>query len=146
MASNTRANSRRKGRRAMGEINMVPFIDVMLVLLTIFMLTAPLITIGEIKLPSAANTGQNSQGQVLTLSIDKDENYTLGNKQNSRLARGSLDTVLAQVQSEQAAAPQTPVVIAADKRLSYEAVLRVMNQLGQAGVAQMTLQLEKTPN
>lgn len=146
MASNTRTNSRRKGRRAMGEINMVPFIDVMLVLLTIFMLTAPLITLGEIKLPSVANTGQNSQGQVLTLSIDKDENYTLGNKQNSRLARGSLDTVMAQVRSELAAAPKTPVVIAADKRLSYEAVMRVMNQLGQAGVAQMTLQLEKTPN
>ena len=146
MASNTRSNSRRKGRRAMGEINMVPFIDVMLVLLTIFMLTAPLITIGEIKLPSAANTGQNSQGQVLTLSIDKDENYQVGNKQNSRLARGSLDTVMAQVRSELAAAPKTPVVIAADKRLSYEAVMRVMNQLGQAGVAQMTLQLEKTPN
>ena len=146
MASNTRTNSRRKGRRAMGEINMVPFIDVMLVLLTIFMLTAPLITIGEIKLPSAANTGQNSQGQVLTLRIDKDENYQVGNKQNSRLARGSLDTVMAQVRSELAAAPKTPVVIAADKRLSYEAVMRVMNQLGQAGVAQMTLQLEKTPN
>ena len=146
MASNTRSNSRRKGRRAMGEINMVPFIDVMLVLLTIFMLTAPLITIGEIKLPSAANTGQNSQGQVLTLSIDKDENYQVGNKQNSRLARGSLDTVMAQVRSELAAAPKTPVVIAAHKRLSYEAVMRVMNQLGQAGVAQMTLQLEKTPN
>ena len=144
MASNTRTNSRRKGRRAMGEINMVPFIDVMLVLLTIFMLTAPLITIGEIKLPSAANTGQNSQGQVLTLSIDKDENYQVGNKQNRRLAVGSLDTVLAQVQSEQAAAPQTPVVIAADKRLSYETVMRAMDKLRQAGVTQIALQLESS--
>lgn len=144
MASNTRSNSRRKGRRAMGEINMVPFIDVMLVLLTIFMLTAPLITIGEIKLPSAANTGQNSQGQVLTLSIDKDENYQVGNKQNRRLAVGSLDTVLAQVQSELAAAPKTPLVIAADKRLSYEAVMRAMDKLRQAGVTQIALQLESS--
>ena len=145
MASNTRTNSRRKGRRAMGEINMVPFIDVMLVLLTIFMLTAPLITIGEIKLPSAANTGQNSQAQVLTLSIDKDEHYQLGNKQNSRLGRGSLKEMLALLQSEQEAAPQTPVVIAADKSLSYEVVMRAMDKVRKTGITQIALQLETSP-
>ena len=74
--------SRGRGRRSMNEINMVPFIDVMLVLLIIFMVTAPLITTGVVDLPSVGKSAQRPQSVVevivgtdekLRLKVDKSE-------------------------------------------------------------------------
>ena len=141
MASNTRSNSRRKGRRAMGEINMVPFIDVMLVLLTIFMVTAPLITTGNIDLPSVSKSAPAQEaGDVLTLSIDAKGQYQLSSKRKGVLAdQGSLPDLVAQVQSLQSANPQLPIVIAASRKLSYDSVMQAMDALRKAQIQQIGL-------
>ena len=105
--SRVQSHRRPRSRRAMGEINMVPFIDVMLVLLTIFMVTAPLITTGNIDLPSVSKSAPPQEaGDVLTLSINAQEQYQLSSKRKGVLADdGNLPDLVAQVQSLQTANP-----------------------------------------
>jgi len=139
-------NSRRsRGRRAMGEINMVPFIDVMLVLLTIFMVTAPLITTGNIDLPSVSKSASPQEaGDVLTLSINAQGEYQLSSKRKGVLADdASLADIVAQVQSLQTASPQLPVVIAASRKLSYDSVMQAMDALRKAQIQQIGLAVAK---
>jgi biopolymer transport protein TolR len=132
---------RRRSRRAMGEINMVPFIDVMLVLLTIFMVTAPLITTGNIDLPSVSKSAAPQEaGDVLTLSINAKGEYQLSSKRKGVLAdEGSLPDLVAQVQSLQSANPQLPIVIAASRKLSYDSVMQAMDALRKAQIQQIGL-------
>ena len=137
---------RRRSRRAMGEINMVPFIDVMLVLLTIFMVTAPLITTGNIDLPSVSKSAPAQEaGDVLTLSIDAKGQYQLSSKRKGVLAdQGSLPDLVAQVQSLQSANPQLPIVIAASRKLSYDSVMQAMDALRKAQIQQIGLAVANT--
>ena len=126
----------------MGEINMVPFIDVMLVLLTIFMVTAPLITTGNIDLPSVSKSAPPQEaGDVLTLSINAQGQYQLGRKRKGVLADegSSLADVVAQVQNLQSANPGLPVVIAASRKLSYDTVMRAMDALRKAQIQHIGL-------
>jgi biopolymer transport protein TolR len=136
------ARSNRRSRRGMSEINMVPFIDVMLVLLTIFMVTAPLITTGNIQLPSVSKAAAPEQtGDVLTLSIKTQGQYQLSSKRQGVLRdQASLTEVLAQIQALQT--PQSPspvVIIASDKTLSYDSVIQVIDALRKAQVQQIGL-------
>ena len=130
----------------MGEINMVPFIDVMLVLLTIFMVTAPLITTGNIDLPSVSKSAPAQEaGDVLTLSIDVKGQYQLSSKRKGVLAdQGSLQDLVAQVQSLQSANPQLPIVIAASRKLSYDSVMQAMDALRKAQIQQIGLAVANT--
>ena len=130
----------------MGEINMVPFIDVMLVLLTIFMVTAPLITTGNIDLPSVSKSAPAQEaGDVLTLSIDAKGQYQLSSKRKGVLAeQGSLPDLVAQVQSLQSANPQLPIVIAASRKLSYDSVMQAMDALRKAQIQQIGLAVANT--
>ena len=130
----------------MGEINMVPFIDVMLVLLTIFMVTAPLITTGNIDLPSVSKSAPAQEaGDVLTLSIDAKGQYQLSSKRKGVLAdQGSLPDLVAQVQSQQSANPQLPIVIAASRKLSYDSVMQAMDALRKAQIQQIGLAVANT--
>ena len=139
--SRVQSHRRPRSRRAMGEINMVPFIDVMLVLLTIFMVTAPLITTGNIDLPSVSKSAPPQEaGDVLTLSIKAQGQYQLSSKRKGVLADdGNLPDLVAQVQSLQTANPQLPVVIAASRKLSYDTVMQVMDALRKAQVQQIGL-------
>ena len=139
--SRVQSHRRPRSRRAMGEINMVPFIDVMLVLLTIFMVTAPLITTGNIDLPSVSKSAPPEEaGDVLTLSINAQKQYQLSSKRKGVLADdGNLPDLVAQVQSLQTANPQLPVVIAASRKLSYDTVMQVMDALRKAQVQQIGL-------
>lgn len=132
---------RRRSRRAMGEINMVPFIDVMLVLLTIFMVTAPLITTGNIDLPSVSKSAPPQEaGDVLTLSINAQGQYQLSSKRKGVLLdEGRLPDLVAQIQNLQTANPQLPVVIAASRKLSYDTVMRAMDALRKAQIQQIGL-------
>ena len=129
----------------MGEINMVPFIDVMLVLLTIFMVTAPLITTGNIDLPSVSKSAPAQEaGDVLTLSINAQGDYQLSSKRKGVLADdASLADIVAQVQSLQTASPQLPVVIAASRKLSYDSVMQAMDALRKAQIQQIGLAVAK---
>ena len=130
----------------MGEINMVPFIDVMLVLLTIFMVTAPLITTGNIDLPSVRKRAPAQEaGDVLTISIDAKGQYQLSSKRKGVLAdQGSLPDLVAQVQSLQSANPQLPIVIAASRKLSYDSVMQAMDALRKAQIQQIGLAVANT--
>ena len=144
--SRVQSHRRPRSRRAMGEINMVPFIDVMLVLLTIFMVTAPLITTGNIDLPSVSKSAPAQEaGDVLTLSIDVKGQYQLSSKRKGVLAdQGSLQDLVAQVQSLQSANPQLPIVIAASRKLSYDSVMQAMDALRKAQIQQIGLAVANT--
>src|SRR3954447_16371816 len=118
--------SRGRGRRTINEINMVPFIDVMLVLLIIFMVTAPLIAPSMIDLPRVG-TGTKPPAQLIQVVIGKDEALDL--KIDSKTTRLHLEDVVAAVTGAQGAQPagDSAVVISADRSVKYETVVRVMD-------------------
>lgn len=119
----------RRPRRFMNQINVVPYIDVMLVLLIIFMVTAPLINPGQIELPSV---GQALKPPVapLEVQIRADKSLYLRDLEKSsterKISRGEL---VEAVKAQQARNPEQAVVISADKSVRYEEVLKVMDEL-----------------
>ena len=141
---------RGRGRRTINEINMVPFIDVMLVLLIIFMVTAPLITPSLIDLPSVGKA--NRQPDVkLEVVINKDESLELraaaaqgASPAAQRLALGDLSARVLQLQNGQAAG-SVAVVISADRSVKYESVVKVMDTLQRAGVQRVGLSVQLAP-
>ncbi len=137
-------SSRGRGRRTISEINMVPFIDVMLVLLIIFMVTAPLITPSLIDLPSVGKANRQPD-QKIEILIAKDE--TLEMKLDDRNQRLTLAEVAAAVQRVQAGhEPGTSaVVISADRNVKYETVVRVMDTLQRANVQRVGLSVQLAP-
>jgi biopolymer transport protein TolR len=127
----------------MNEINMVPFIDVMLVLLIIFMVTAPLITPSMINLPSVSKAApQPAQPIELLISRNKIEiKPATGAPVTSTLAEvGSV--VKALQPAVEAGQQATPVLIAADKSIRYETVVKVMDELNKAGVGRIALSVQ----
>ena len=128
--------SRGRGRRTINEINMVPFIDVMLVLLIIFMVTAPLIRPGTINLPSVAKSSQQA-ADVVQVEIKRDGTLALHGKAESSTLQ--LDSIATAVPEAQAGDPARPVVISADREVQYDQVIQVMDRLRQAGVQRIGL-------
>jgi biopolymer transport protein TolR len=124
------ALDRRHSRRLMNEINVVPYIDVMLVLLVIFMVTAPLINPGQIELPQVAKTS-NPPVQPMEVSIRTDGSLSL----RDRSSRNPVDRQLSrnelikEIKAKQARNADQAVVISADKDVRYAAVLEVMDML-----------------
>ncbi len=135
----SRGGSRR--RRAMNEINMVPFIDVMLVLLIIFMVTAPLITTGMVDLPSVGKSNQRPN-QVIELVLGLDEKLRLRIDQEDS-GSVTLKELPARVKQAQAGDAQVPVVISAERNVRYDAVVRVMDTLQRAGVQRVGLSVKQ---
>jgi biopolymer transport protein TolR len=132
-------SERRNKRRQMNEINVVPYIDVMLVLLVIFMITAPLISPGQIELPQI---GKSLAPPVAPLEvvIRADGTLTLRDRNKAgteqTISRIQLVETIKQKQSENA---DQPVVIAADKSVRYEEVMNVMDILQQQQVKKVGL-------
>ena len=126
-------------RRTINEINMVPFIDVMLVLLIIFMVTAPLVTPSLIDLPSVGKAGRQPD-RVIQVVIGKDEQMELKDGKNSSPV--STRDLAAAVKRAQAGEPATPVVISADRNVKYESVVKVMDTLQRAGVQRVGLSVK----
>src|SRR5262245_20355425 len=118
-------SARGSRRRTISEINMVPFIDVMLVLLIIFMVSAPLITPSLIDLPTVGK-GTTPPAHVVEVVVTPDESLKI-RVDGKDGARVSLKQLAAEVKSAQAGDDRTPVVISADKSVKYEAVVRVMD-------------------
>ena len=136
MASvSSRGGSRR--RRTMNEINMVPFIDVMLVLLIIFMVSAPLITTGVVDLPSVGKSKQQPK-QVIQIIVGTDERLKIKIDQIEPESI-PLNRLAERVKKAQGPEGNDPVVISADKNVKYEAVVQVMDTLQRAGVARVGL-------
>jgi biopolymer transport protein TolR len=130
---------RRSGRRLMNQINVVPYIDVMLVLLVIFMVTAPLINPGQVELPSIGKTS-DPPIQPMEVSIQSDGSLLMRDRarstQESKVTR---DQLVAAIREKQKQNPDQAVVIAADKDVRYEAVLEVMDMLQQHQVRKVGL-------
>ena len=131
--------TRGRGRRTISEINMVPFIDVMLVLLIIFMVTAPLISPSVIDLPSVGRAARQPD-QVVQIVIRKDE--LLDMKIKDKTTPLQLREVAAAVKSAQASASNPAVVISADRSVKYEVVVKVMDTLQRAGVQRVGLSVQ----
>lgn len=130
---------RRSSLRPMSQINVVPYIDVMLVLLVIFMITAPLMNPGKIDLPSV---GKALAPPVAPLEviIRKDRGLALNDRSK---AGGEVDVSEAQlvsyVKAQQARNIDQPVVISADKQVRYEEVIKVMDLLQREQVRKVGL-------
>ena len=131
--------SRGRGRRTINEINMVPFIDVMLVLLIIFMVTAPLITPSVIDLPSVGKAAKQPD-QIIQLFIGNDASIEMKIKEKSSSLR--LGDVAAAVKQAQSVASDSAVVISADKNIKYETVVKVMDTLQRAGIRRIGLSVK----
>ena len=132
---------RGRGRRTINEINMVPFIDVMLVLLIIFMVTAPLITPSLIDLPSVGKA-KKQPDTVIQVIVGKDEQLQV--KMDDKAVAMPLANVAGVVNQAQLSKPPgtTAVVISADKNVKYEVVVRVMDALQRAGVQRVGLSVQ----
>jgi len=131
--------SRRPGLRPMSQINVVPYIDVMLVLLVIFMITAPLMNPGQIDLPSV---GKSLAPPVAPLEviIRKDNSLALHDRSTGGgEMEVSRDELLAYIKDRQAHHADQPVVISADKNVRYEEVINVMDLLQRQQVRKVGL-------
>ena len=130
----------RSGRRLMGEINVVPYIDVMLVLLIIFMVTAPLLTQGiEVDLPKADAEGLDNEAfetEPLVLSIDRDGSLYL-NVGDNEDAPIDAATALARASAVLNRAPETSVLVRADTAVPHGQVVLGMVLLQRAGAEQV---------
>ena len=136
-------SSRGRGRRTISEINMVPFIDVMLVLLIIFMVTAPLITPSMIALPKVGKAPSQPQNPV-QIQINKDEKVQIKFKTDSvpSSVRNVAADIVKMEPAVKAGAQAVPVVISADKAIKYETVVQVMDNLNKAGVSRVGLSVQ----
>ena len=133
---------KRSHRRLMNQINVVPYIDVMLVLLVIFMMTAPLINPGQVELPSM---GKASNPPVAPMEVSIRNDQTLWIRDRAAGAddrKVSRDGLVSAIKQKQAKNPEQAVVIAADKDIKYEAVLEVMDMLQQNQVRKLGLMVK----
>jgi biopolymer transport protein TolR len=129
----------RRQRRLMNQINVVPYIDVMLVLLVIFMVTAPLLNPGVVELPSI---GKASRVPVKPLEVTIRANGSLSyvDRELSRASRSvSSEELIELIESKQKKNPDQPVLISADKSVRYEKVMEVMDLLQKLQVQRVGL-------
>ena len=141
------APSRSMRRRSINDINMVPFIDVMLVLLIIFMVTAPLMAPSVIDIPSVGKAAA-APDQVITIEIDQKLKIMVKSRSTSDKPgadvkqSATMDNVAAMALQLQAGNAATPVVISADKQIAYEHVVKLMDSLQRAGVQRVGLSVQ----
>ena len=129
----------RRPRKTINQMNVVPYIDVMLVLLVIFMVTAPLINPGQVELPSVGSKlSAPLQPLEVTLRIDQSL-WLRDGATGAPPVRVSRDDLVARLRAAQAARPEQPVVIAADRAARYEDVLGVLDLLQRNGLRRVGL-------
>ena len=130
---------RRKRRQLKAEINVVPYIDVMLVLLIIFMVTAPLLNLGvDIQLPQSAAKAIETDKRPLVVSVDRDGSLylTLGDAPREPIDAQALQAKVAAIMRQN---PTVPVLIGGDTRVDYGRIYQAMVLLQQAGVPKVGL-------
>jgi biopolymer transport protein TolR len=143
----------RNRRKPVAEMNVVPYIDVMLVLLVIFMVTAPMLNQGvKVDLPKVSSQAlpQDNNSRVLTISIKADQSYywNMGEEVDTEQGKGSesstelpqlITTVSGILGANSSQGKTVQVFVRGDKRVPYEAVMKVMGGLQQAGVSNVGL-------
>ncbi|MEY3016493.1 MAG: ExbD/TolR family protein [Burkholderiaceae bacterium] len=138
MAGGSSVQFRGKRRRMMSEINVVPYIDVTLVLLIIFMVTAPMIVTGNIDLPRVGASSADPPTAIEVI-IKKDGSHAVRKRE-----QGAKETVVARSQIDEtvrslATQPNTPIIILAEREVIYERVAQVLSQLQAAGLGRVGL-------
>ncbi|GAM61680.1 tol biopolymer transport system [Vibrio ishigakensis] len=135
-----------KKRKLTAEINVVPYIDVMLVLLIIFMVTSPFITQGvDVELPKtssatpASELAGDSEASFIIVEIDKDGQLGLS-VNDDEVQRGlSLEDLIVRVKAERQVSPDAPVAVGGDAATPYADVVLVLDELNQAGIEKVGL-------
>ena len=135
------ASRGKRNRRTVNEINMVPFIDVMLVLLIIFMVTAPMLTPGAISVPKAGKSERPPTKNIAHVLLDKEGKIELKatGKPAQKLSLNELKDAAKTWQSEQP--EDSAMLLVADKDLSYQKVMETMAAVQAAGVKRVALQV-----
>jgi biopolymer transport protein TolR len=136
----------RKRRHLLAEMNVVPYIDVMLVLLVIFMVTAPMLTQGiKVELPEIATDSINLDSEdPVIVSVKPDGSYWLkqGSKDDKKMTLADLTQTLLAIQQSQ---PKLQILLNGDKKVPYGEVVKLMASLQQANILRIGL-LTETPN
>ena len=132
---------RHKRRKLKNEINVVPYIDVMLVLLIIFMVTAPMIQPSRVDLPSVGSSASQQQDAV-RIVLTADGTISVGRDRQGQPQTVTTTDLASAVQAAQAGQADVPVLISADKTLQYDSVMQVYSQLKQAGVQRIALAVQ----
>jgi biopolymer transport protein TolR len=146
MAMMTPGGVRRKGRRApMAEINVTPLVDVMLVLLIIFMVTAPLLVAGvPVDLPQSRAGALDKERKPVAISLDEKGQIFIDQDQ---VAEPDLPAKLAQIAARPGEEPGGPrVFLRADKGLDYGRVMQVMGEIDHAGLKRVALVTTESPS
>lgn len=133
------ATNKKGKRKPLAEINVVPYIDVMLVLLVVFMVTAPLLMQGvKVDLPQTLSTPIDQENEPVIVSVKRDGSYyiNLGKDQESEKALTEIKTTIAKVLS---AKPTTPVLVWGDSKVEYGIIVSLMSDLQSAGAPSVGL-------
>lgn len=131
-------NGRRtRGRAPMSEINVTPFVDVMLVLLIIFMITAPLLVTGvPVDLPESRANALDQDQEPVQISIDQEGRIYLDDEE---MSRNALATRLNEIAANQTAEDPRQIMLRGDKTLDYGLIMGVMGELNRAGLNRVSL-------
>ncbi|OEF24813.1 protein TolR [Vibrio rumoiensis] len=136
----------RKKRQLKAEINVVPYIDVMLVLLIIFMVTSPFVTQGvEVDLPKtesakpASDIAGDSDASFIIVEVDKQGNLGVSVNDQDMVRGLSMNEVITRVKAERSISPKSPVAVGGDQQTSYADIVLVLDQLNKAGIEKVGL-------
>ena len=135
------SSMRGRKHRAMSDINVVPYIDVMLVLLIIFMVAAPLVSPGTIDLPSVAKSSQTKENPISVI-VKADKSVSVKDTKSGSEQKATMKDVASIVAQMQAGDVQRPVVISGDKKVEYDAILQIMDGLRQQGIERVGLSVQ----
>lgn len=134
--SNGRGSRRTRRHQPMSEINVTPFVDVMLVLLIIFMVTAPLLTVGvPLDMPKTNAGAVNADTKPLTISVDNEGKIFL---QESEIQLNEITAKLRAI-SENRSGEETRIFVRGDKQVAYDVIARVLADISSAGFKKITL-------
>lgn len=126
---------RKRGIHLKSEMNVVPYIDVMLVLLIIFMVTAPMFVPGVINLPSIGRAAKSTT-DVVAINITRDGNYSI-NQKNQTFTVTNLDSLVSKIKILME--DNMPIVVSADKDTKYDNVINVVDKLYAGGIKKVAL-------
>jgi biopolymer transport protein TolR len=136
-AGNARSSRSNGGRRPMSEINVTPLVDVMLVLLVVFMVTAPLLTVGvPVDLPQTQAPAINEPKEPTVITVNKDGAIFI---QETSIP---IDTLVAKLQAITGSNPDAVLYVRGDKDINYGRVLEVMSLVSAAGFRKVSLVAE----
>ena len=128
-------------RTPMSEINVTPFVDVMLVLLVVFMVTAPLLSVGvPVDLPKTNAASLNDSEEPLLVTIDREGIVYIQKQEVGQ------DQLVARLQAITGAKPDTKIFVRGDQAIQYGTVMRVMGQISAAGFERVSLMAELPDN